>query len=78
MTAKGERIENVTREIDTKSTLQEQHIMLKAAVSRNADSIARNLLGIPNNKLSSKYELRFGENGNISVGFWGVLGGGGG
>jgi hypothetical protein len=67
MTAKGERRENVTREIDTKSILQEQHIMLKAAVSRNADSIARNLLGQPNNKLSSKQELRFGENGNISV-----------
>ena len=67
MTGKGARIENVTREIDTKSTLQEQHIMLKAAVSRNADSIARNLLGKPNNKLSSKHELRFGENGNISV-----------
>jgi flagellar biosynthesis GTPase FlhF len=67
MTAKGERIENVTREIDTKSTLQEQHIMLKAAVSYNADSIARKILGKPNNKLSSKHELRFGENGNISV-----------
>jgi hypothetical protein len=67
MTAKGERIKNVTREIDTKSTLQEQHIMLKAAVSYNADSIARKILGKPNNKLSSKHELRFGENGNISV-----------
>lgn len=75
MTAKGARIENVTREIDTKSILQEQHITLKAVVSRNADSIARNLLGKPNNKLSSKHELRFGENGNISVAISGAKSG---
>jgi len=75
MTGKGARIENVTREIDTKSILQEQHITLKAVVSRNADSIARNLLGKPNNKLSSKHELRFGENGNISVAISGAKSG---
>ncbi len=75
MTGKGARIENVTREIDTKSILQEQHITLKAVVSRNADSIARNLLGKPNNKLSSKHELRFGENGNISVAISGTKSG---
>lgn len=75
MTGKGARIENVTREIDTKSTLQEQHIMLKAAVSYNADSIARKILGKPNKKLSSRQELRFGENGSISVKISGVKSG---
>lgn len=67
--------ENFTREIDTKPTLQEMHIMLKAAVSYNAENIALKLLGEPNKKLSSRQELRFGENGSISVKISGVKSG---
>lgn len=52
---------------DIKSSWRDQHIMLQSAVSDKAEKIAISLLGSPNKKLSTQRDLRFGDNGNLSV-----------
>ena len=60
-------IKNSRQQVDMKQKWQDQHIMIKEAVKDRSEEIAISLLGSPNKKLSTKSDLRFGDNGNLLV-----------